>query len=377
MCGQDLTVEGTHRQHVEDRITKSAGQEEHANFLGQLHDSAKSLVANASTQSWDDRRTQLAAGLATVDTELSELGLEKRDIDAKLDALDEEKIQVIRDEIDAIVIQVSTLGRNLSIHEGELPPITSRIDSLEKQINQRQRNERAASDKRAAQKMAELVAKVLNCAYATIQGEQVKELSERMNRLFTQMAANVSDEDFDEIQRNKATLKMIAEVGIRPVEGNPDQFEIYALNSRGRSMPPIEINGASRRVLALSFVLALCTESKTYAPLIADSLLNSMSGAVRRNTLRITAENSRQPILLLTGSDLEATTEANTITQYANATYTLTGQWAAIDAGGGGDVVNWTKQRQVSLLCQCNPRQYCDICERTGQSGSPGWTKRT
>ena len=353
------------------------GRRNTANFLGQLHDSAKSLVANASTQSWDDRRTQLAAGLATVDTELSELGLEKRDIDAKLDALDEEKIQVIRDEIDAIVIQVSTLGRNLSIHEGELPPITSRIDSLEKKINQRQRNERAASDKRAAQKMAELVAKVLNCAYATIQGEQVKELSERMNRLFTQMAANVSDEDFDEIQRNKATLKMIAEVGIRPVEGNPDQFEIYALNSRGRSMPPIEINGASRRVLALSFVLALCTESKTYAPLIADSLLNSMSGAVRRNTLRITAENSRQPILLLTGSDLEATTEANTITQYANATYTLTGQWAAIDAGGGGDVVNWTKQRQVSLLCQCDPRQYCDICERTGQSGSPGWTKRT
>ena len=32
-------------------------------------------------------------------------------------------------------------------------------------------------------------------------------------------------------------------------------------------MPPIEINGASRRVLALSFVLALCAESQTYAPL--------------------------------------------------------------------------------------------------------------
>ena len=377
VCGQDLTVEGTHRQHVEDRITKSARQEERANFLGQLHDSAKSLMAHASTQSWDDHRTQLAASLATVDTELSELGLEKLDIDAKLDVLDEEKIQIIRDEIDAMVIQLGTIGRNLSIHEGQLPPITSRIDSLEKQINQRQRNERAASDKRAAQKMAELVAEVLNCAYARIQGEQVKELSDRMNRLFAQMAANVSDEDFDEIQRNKATLKMIAEVGIRPVESDPSQFEIYALNSRGRSMPPIEINGASRRVLALSFVLALCTESRTYAPLVADSLLNSMSGAVRRNTLRITAENSSQPILLLTGSDLEAPTETDTITQYANATYTLTGQWAAIDAGGGGDVVNWTKQRQVSLLCQCDPRQYCDICERAGQNGSPGWTKRT
>ena len=104
---------------------------------------------------------------------------------------------------------------------------------------------------------------------------------QRMNRLFAQMAANVSDDDFNGLQRNKATLKMIAEVGVRPVAGKPDNYEIYALNSRGRAMPPIEINGASRRVLALSFVIALCLESKAGAPLIADSLLNSMSGAVR------------------------------------------------------------------------------------------------
>ena len=314
--------------------------------------------------------------LAAIEQELSDLGLDKRDIDDKLDALDEERIQVIRDEIAALETQVGALSRNLVTNEGQLPPITSRIDSLEKQIHQRQRSERAASDKRTAESMAELVAEVLNRAYATIQEKQIEELSSRMNRLFAQMAANVSDEDFDQIQRNKATLKMIAQVGLRPVEHETDQFEIFAENSRGRSMPPIEINGASRRVLALAFVLALCGESKTYAPLIADSLLNSMSGAVRRNTLRVTAENSSQPILLLTGSDLEATTEIDTIAQFAGATYTLTGQWAAIDAGGGGDVLNLTKPGQVCLLCQCGPRQYCDICERIGQSGSPGWSKR-
>ena len=142
-------------------------------------------------------------------------------------------------------------------------------------------------------------------------------------------------------------------------------------------MPPIEINGASRRVLALSFVLALCRESRTYAPLIADSLLNFMSGAVRRNTLRTTVENSSQPILLLTGSDLESSSEAEAVAQYAGATYTLTGQWDAIDAGGGGDVIRWSEQRQIALVCSCGPRQYCDICEREGQAGSPGWSRRT
>ena len=376
VCGQDLTLEGEHRRHVEERVADAAEQEERANFLGQLHDTARSLLTQASAPGWDRRRTRLAADLATADARLSELDLERRDINTKLDDLDEEKIQVIRDEIATLASQVDNVGRNLGLHELERPPLVGNIDSLEKQIRQRQRSERTARDKRAAQTMANLVAEVLNCAYATIQEEQVEELSKRMNRLFSKMAANVSDEDFDRIQRNKATLKMIAEVGIRPVEGDAEKFEIYALNGRGRSMPPIEINGASRRVLALAFVLALCTESRTHAPLIADSLLNSMSGAVRRNTLRITAENSRQPILLLTGSDLEAPTEIDTIAEYANATYTLTGQWAAVDAGEGGDVLNWTEQRQVALLCRCEPRQFCDICERIGQSGSPGWARR-
>ena len=376
VCGQDLTLEGTHRRHVEERIAESAQQEERANFLGQLHDSAKSLLAQTSAPNWERRRTRLAADLADADTRLSELALEKRDIDIKLDALDEDKIQLIRDEIAATEAQIDSVGRDLRLHEEERPPLVRNIDSLEKQIGQRQRGERTATDKRAAQMMANLVAEVLNRAYATIQERQVEELSKRMDRLFAQMAANVADTDFDRLPRDKATLKMIAEVGIRPVEDDTEKFEIYALNGRGRWMPPIEINGASRRVLALSFVLALCIESKTHAPLIADSLLNSMSGAVRRNTLRITAENSSQPILLLTGSDLEAPTEIETITDRANATYTLTGQWAAVDAGEGGDVVNWTEQRQVALLCPCGPRQYCDVCQRVGQRGSPGWTKR-
>ena len=336
VCGQDLSEGGVHRRHVDDRIAESAEQEERANYLGQLHDAAKSLMNHAAAISWEDQSTQLAGELATLDEDLSDLGLEERDIDDKLDNLDEEKIHVIRDEIATLDIQVVNLNRNLGLDEAALPRLSSDIDSREKQIHQRQRSERTAADKQAAENIAKLVVHVLNRAYGTIQAGQVGELSQRMNRLFAQMTANVSDDDFDEIQRSKATLKMIAEVGLRPVDDKPDDYEIYALNSRGRSMPPIEINGASRRVLALSFVLALCAESRTYAPLIADSLLNFMSGTVRRNTLRVTVENSSQPVLLLTGSDLEASSEAEIATRHAGATYTLTGQWDAINAGDGG-----------------------------------------
>ena len=377
VCGQDLSEGGRHHRQVEDRIAESAEKKELADYLGQLHDAAKSLRSHAEENSWEDRTTQFATNLATLDKELSNLGLEKQDIDNKLDKLDEEKIQIIRDEIAAVETQLVNLRRDFALNEARLPPLTSKIDSLEKKIHQRKRNERAATDLQAAEVMSNLLVDILNRAYGTMQTEQVRELSQRMNRLFAQMAANVSDDDFDRIQHDKATLKMIAEVGLRSINDKSEEYEIFARNNRGRFMPPIEINGASRRVLALSFVLALCIESGTQAPLIADSLLNFMSGTVRRNTLRITAENSSQPILLLTGSDLEALSEAETVNQRAGATYVLTGQWDAIDAGQGGDVVNWTDQRLVSLVCQCGPRQFCDICERNGQDGTPGWTKLT
>jgi len=221
---------------------------------------------------------------------------------------------------------------------------------------------------------ATVIVQTLQQAYARIQDEQVRELGAEMNALFEKMAANVVDDEAVEHNQHKATLRMIAEVGIRRLDDTTGDYEIFALNSRGRSMPPTEVNGASRRILALSFVLALCNVSRTRAPLVADSLLNFMSGSVRTNTLRVTAQTASQPILLLTGSDLESQNEIELVNGFAGATYTLTGQWQHVNQGG--DVVHVTDDRQVSLLCSCEPREYCDICERLGQADDSRWTRR-
>ena len=302
--------------------------------------------------------------------------IEEKDLDSRLADIEEEKVQTARDEIAAYKIQLETVRRDLTLLEATRRQLEQEIDPLVKEIAQRQRNERAAADLHIAEEMAQYAVDLLDRAYSTIEQDQVNALSERMNLLFQQMAANVSDADFSEAHHSKANLRMITRVGVRPVEGRIGSFEIYALNSRARAMTPVQINGASRRVLALSFVLALCDESNTRAPLIADSLLNFLSGSVRHNTLRVTSEHSRQPILLLTNSDLEASTEVAVVERHAGATYTLTGQWDAIEAGTGGDVVRRTQDKLVALLCSCGPRQHCDICERTGQAEAVGWTRR-
>ena len=374
VCGQDLVSEGEHRQHVQDIIAQSSGKEDKANYLAQVLYAANTLHRYKDGAEWESRCSRHERIIADLDEEIADLDTAKRDIDTRLESIDDEKVQSTRGEIDMLDTQLRGIDRNLSGDQDSLGRYRKKINELEGIIRRQQRDLREARDLEAYQETAKILVRILGQAYATIRDDQVNELGKEMNHLFAKMAANVIDDDAVEGDRHKATLRMIASVGLRPLEGESGQFEIFALNSRGRSMPPTEINGASRRILALSFVLALCKVSRTYAPLVADSLLNFMSGSVRTNTLRVTAETASQPILLLTGSDLESRSEVELVAHYAGATYTLTGQWQHVDHGG--DVVNQTDARQVSLVCRCGPREFCKICERQGQSGNPGWTHR-
>lgn len=376
VCGQDLSEGSEDWRRVAELVAASEDEAAQADHLYYVYQAALSLRAIAEASMWNGKRTRHAASLAECDGKISALETEKRGLDAKLGGIDDEKIQVARDSRAACLQSLAMLTRKLALNESSRQRLDKEINPLAKKIAQRQRNQQAAADHQAAEDTARLAIGILDSAYAAIERQQVRSLSEQMNRLFHRMAANVSEEDFDAAQHSKADLRMINEVGVRPVEDRPGSFEIYALNSRGRAMPPVEINGASLRVLALSFVLALCDESDTRAPLLADSLLNFLSGTVRSNTLRVTARHSRQPILLLTSSDLEASAELEAVEKHAGATYTLTAQWDAIAHGRGGDVVHQTKQKLVSLLCRCGPRQYCNVCERTGQAEAAGWTKR-
>ena len=373
VCGQDLSGETEYKRHVQHLLDKSLGKEDVANYLAEALDAASRLHQFHDSDAWERRCQQLEHAIADLDQEMEELDTAKREMDAQLDEVKAVEVQVTRDKIAMLETQKETIGRTLGANEDTRGRYRRQANELEGRIRAQVRRQREAHDHQACQQTSTLLVDILEQAYATIRDEQVRELDTEMNRLFARMAANVSDEDIEDADRRKATLRMIDQIGLQPLSGNGRDFEIFALNSRGRSMPPTEINGASRRILALSFVLALCKVSRTYAPLVADSLLNFMSGSVRTNTLRVTAETASQPILLLTGSDLESQSEVDIVTRFAGATYTLTGQWQ--HTAHGGDVVNMTDERRVALICACGPREFCSVCERIDQAANSGWRR--
>ncbi len=374
VCGQDLTSQSDYRRHIEHMVEQSSGNEVKANYLAQVLHAANVLDRYGDGEAWKRRCEDRERTLADLDDEIDNLTQTRRDIDARLDSIDNEEVENIRSLINMLQTKSSNLGRELVSDQDTHDQSRKRANKLEADTRVAHRRQAQARDLETHESTASALVQILRTAYARIRDDQVSELSTEMNTLFMKMAANVVDDEQVEHGQHKATLKMIAEVGLRSLEDAPGEYEIYALNSRKRSMPPTEINGASRRILALSFVLGLCRVSRTMAPLVADSLLNFMSGSVRTNTLQVTAETASQPILLLTGSDLEAQNDVDLVAHYAGVTYTLTGQWQY--TGYGGDVVNQTDERQISLLCSCGPRQFCNVCERNGQSENPQWARR-
>ena len=374
VCGQDLRIDGNHKTCVEQILHNSKELAAKANHLAQVLDATRMLLSHSGPLNWNERCESANATLGDLETREEEVKLEQRKIVRELDSLADNKVQNQRSKIDALEEQAKALNRRLSTDRPELELKKTQIDELGKRLLQSRKQVRAAQEKEACHQVASAIVEVLNRAFSTIQSTQVEELSKEMNQLFHEMAVGVKDEEFDQADRQKTTPRMIEKVGVRPLANDQERFEIYALNSRKRSMPPTEINGASRRILALSFVLALCRVSNTKSPLIADSLLNFMSGSVRTNTLRIITQSLRQPILLLTMSDLEAHTEARLVREFAGSTYTLTGQWQHADEGG--DVLHRHDSRPVSLACECGPREFCVICERSTWASKPEWWER-
>lgn len=373
VCGQDLSSPSEHTDQIQHVIERSTAQQGRADHLAEVLHAATAFDRQGDGEEWEQVMDDHAQTVAVLDEEIGDLAQTLRDIDAQLGDIDDNEVENERGRIGMLTQSLSKVEREIASDEQAREELDDK-NRLVADIRNARRRETEARDLERYEETADMLVQILRQAYVRIQDEQVRELDAEMDVLFERMAANVFDDEAVEDNRHKATLRMIAKVGLRPVQDSPAEYEIFALNSRGRSMPPTEINGASRRILALSFVLALCKVSRTQAPLVADSLLNFMSGSVRTNTLRVTAQTASQPLLLLTGSDLESQNEIDLVDRYAGATYTLTGQWQHVDEGG--DVVRLTDRRQVSLLCSCGPREYCDVCERRGQAEDTRWARR-
>jgi DNA sulfur modification protein DndD len=351
ICGNNIGDPGKGRDTVLQLLVDSEARERKANYLGDVFNETRHLkgLATEPATYWPHRLTRLIDNLGTLDEELAALEREKEDLQRRLDGIDLELVDQLKHQRAGLEKDVERKELEVRKSEADFDELIEDIDSMVKHLAQQQRKHALDQDALKAMTVADDVADLMRRTYGRVANDQIEALSSRMNELFREMISAASGE-------------IIHRVGIKI--SAPEEYEIFAERVNGDPLHVATmVNGASRRALAMAFILALAEQSGTKAPTVCDSLLNNTSGSVREGTLSVTIANSAQPILLMTRDEIHHVEDL--LRDNAGRMYTLTGQWQAnVEDDKSSEVVNRTSTRPVALLCECGIDEYCEICER-------------
>lgn len=372
ICGIRFADHPERRLAVEHRYHESLQLDKSAHFLGSVLEAARRLGNHAlgkGVRAWTEDLKECRDELAELDVKINELDSERERLDAQRD--DAGMSAPIYRERQSHVTELRALSEkyadDLRTTSAEVESLRTQVRSHGERLRVAKTGEQRSRDLRDAADVADDLQAVLRAALDVIESRQVSELSNVMNRIFRDVIGATSESNF-------------SEVGLRPVRsgmGPRVQYEPYSLDGEGNDKPLAMANGASRRALAVSFVLALAETTGSSVPFVADSLLHPFAGGVLRRLVGYLVDGRRvgQPILFGHTHDFSDEEIRQLLIDASGKTYTITSE-----AHVGGDVVRAAPHRQYtrqSVICGCGINEYCDICEHTGYLTDPRLTQRT
>ena len=358
LCGCDLKTNSTAVSKLKNLRDTEAVNEEGSKFLDQLLEAARSLLYSAKQEIRTDGPLKIKKLLEDINGISSKIAL----IRIEIDRMEEENDHISKSQVDGLELKSHSDACN-SERDRLKSKFHEMIEFKDKlQLDSTSINEKIRIDAARTVENARLNGNMDDCkdlfcllesTYISLNEKQIKEVGDRMSRIYKDIVSGAATGGQYE-----------SEVGVRTIINNNKYFqELYAKNNNGNDKPIAMMNGASRRALAIAFSLSLAECSNSKNPLVADSLLNVLSGSVLLKILNYLADGQyvAQPIIFGTGQDFLQDDIRNLILARAGKCYTLTSQAAA-----GGDVVNrMPNSEQLEIIkCECDINHYCETCQR-------------
>lgn len=298
---------------------------------------------------WEGRLRECVASRDELRVRRETMGRKRRRLEKEIEDLPDSDVPGLQRTLreyrrrrDEHLRKESELSTTLKVRRGESRDLELARDRLLKQREQ------------GRQLLAEVdlvadVKQVFKAGRERMAGRELAKVSESMNRIFLEMIG--ADPDRGMADPDEGLIVRRAEIN--------DSFDIIVLGPQGRRLnADRDLNGAARRALTLAFILALAGVSGVSAPSVIDTPLGMASGYVRRSILRLAIRKSQQLILLLTHDEIVGCEEI--IDEFAGNVVTLTNP-----AHFPVMLVNGPPTRRGGVLvCGCDHRKTCEICER-------------
>lgn len=354
VCGADLVSNPEARAHVQHLIEQSEAGSDAAKRLSEIYTETGQLARSVRqpTRHWPTLFARAFEREDKLREQDEDLGRQAAHLENTIAALPDTDIQALTRRLE---LTRDALGKSktvLAMLEREIGALDEELEKLKTQAASMEASVDKIRGWRAAETVAGDIGKVLTGTIQALKYDKVAEVSERMDTLFRQMILSEADNAI--IRR--ATLT--------------PQYDIVVEGPGDRTLnPDTELNGASRRALTVSFILALADVSGADAPNVIDTPLGMTSGPTREAVFAVSSQEASQLILFLTRSEIDGIEAL--LDEEVGAWQTLTAM-----AHYPTQVVNSSSELNEALRCPCSHRQFCDLCERVGDAANPTLSRR-
>ena len=346
ICGEKLdeaSADGQRRrEHIVGLIEESRAADENREKLTALYYSSQDLLRPPADRVWRDEYADVFQRRVNANKRAKDYGEREADIDAQIARLPDVDIRQLRGARDQYRAQAKEVQakhfRATSSRDTLLEEMNRAISDRDKLLTRDKKGMELAAELQVAKDLEDILATTLD----TMQVRELEQVSDRMNTLFLDM-----------IGADAAEKAIIRRAAITP------DFRIVVSGPYDQPLDPSQdLNGASRRALTIAFILALAQVSEVEAPNVIDTPLGMMSGYVKQAVLQLASHHSSQLVLMLTHSEISECEEI--LDRRAGQVYTLTNpaHYPNILVNDPG-----TEDSRL-LLCDCDHRRQCQICER-------------
>ena len=348
VCGTNLSHESSARSSLVALLNESEQERATANRLNEIYTEIGDGLRknNRPTGHWPTRLRKVTERAVRHAETARRFGRLIADLEQKIASLPDTDIQLLTSTLERARRKASSVQAKIMFLDREIASHEERSSDCKQQYDKLLERAHKSRSLRAAIQVATDIQEVLDATLLTLRSKKVAEVSEEMDALFREMI--VAD----------------SKSGIVRGASLTDGYDVVVDGPTNRKLnPDTELNGASRRALTISFILALAAVSGFAAPNVIDTPLGMISGATRAGLFRVAATHANQLILFLTRSEIMGIEDL--LALHVGSWHTLTTM-----AHHPKQVVRLTGSDTESLICACSYKEFCRVCERQGDADS-------
>jgi len=355
LCGESLDPSLQHGEkrlnHLEKILTEAIKQGETSRNFADLKYVFRQLYTSSlsSKEKWRSKLHKLQNDTSSHNEFLENKMAEERELQTKIASLPSVDVSKLLSEQKKLNKERDDLRIKQDRLFNQLSKLKNKFYSAEKEKKELLRNEKLNTKILSELEANQDLLSVFLSAYSSIMNTELKNVSNTMNKYFIEMIGSSSANDKAIIVSSEIT--------------NDFNIKVYGPENRPLN-PSQDLNGASRRALTISLILALTTVSGVEAPNIIDTPLGMMSGHVKKFVTELFVKHSTQPVLFLTRDEIAGCEDI--LQKHAGEVITFSNP-----AHYPKSLKNQLHSDFAQIVsCKCNHSQYCCICERIGDESN-------